>query len=180
MIWRDWLSTYFDTKGLPSKVEGAVSASGEATSISLSMNASVVSQSGETVANSSATAVIKADDMTLTLTGEAEASGETVSNSIDLSAAIDEVDGEMVVTGSANAEAEAVAGEDGTASATTSANAELEHDGVVIAEDHDEASDVGESATAEATVILDTVVVENAEFEAVEASLQGLGTTVPF
>jgi len=144
------------------------------------MSASVVSQSGETVANSSAIAVIESDDMTLTLIGRAEASGETVSNLIDLSAAIDEVDGETVVTGSANAEAEAVAGEDGTASATTSADAELEHDGVVIAEDHDEASEVGESATAESTAILDTVVVEDAEFEAVEASLQGLGTTVPF
>jgi hypothetical protein len=180
MTWRNWLSTHFDIEGSTSEAKGTASTSGEATSISLSLSASAVPQSGETLVNSSAIAVIEADDMTLTLTGGAEASGETVSTLSDLSAEIDEEDGEMVVTGSASTEAEAVAGEDGTASATTSADAELEYDDVVIAEDHDEASEVGESVTAESTAILDTVVVEAAEFEAVEASLQGLGTAIWF
>ena len=180
MTWRDWLSKYSDTEGSASEIKGTISASGEATSVSLSLSASVVPKSGGIVVNSSATAVIEADDITLTVAGEAEASGETVSTLIDLSGEIDEEDGETVVTGSADAEAEAVAGEDGIASATTSADAELEHNGVVIAEDHDEASEVGESVTAEAKAILSSVVVEAAEFEAVEASLQDLGNTVSF
>jgi hypothetical protein len=160
MTWLDWLSAaYPDIEGSTSVVKGTASASGENASVSLSLSASVASQSGETVANSAATALVEVDDVTLTVTGEAEASGATASTSIDLLAEIAEEDGETVVTGSADAAAEAVMGDGGAASAMTIADVELLHDDVIVAEDHDEASEVGESASAESMAILDSLEV---------------------
>jgi hypothetical protein len=160
MTWLNWLSTaYPDIGGSASVVKGTASASGEDASVSLSVSASAASQSGETVANSTATALVEVDDVTLTVTSEAEASGATASTSIDLLAEIAEEDGVMVVTGSADAAAEAVMGDGGAASAMTSADVELLHDDVIIAEDHDEASEVGESASAESMAILESVEV---------------------
>jgi hypothetical protein len=172
MTWLDWLSTvYPGIEGSTSVVKGAASASGEDASVSLSLSASVASQGGDTVVNSAATAVVEVDDMTLTVTGDAQASGATASTSIDLFAEIAEEDGETVVTGSADADAVAVMGEGAAASATTSADVELLHDDFIIAEDHEEASEVGESASVESTAILDSVVVEFVALEPLVGSL---------
>jgi hypothetical protein len=172
MTWLNWLSTaYSSIEGSTSVVNGAVSASGEDASVSLSLSASVASQSGEAVVISAATAVVEVGDVTLTVTGEGEASGATASTSIDLFAVIAEEGGETVVTGSADADAEAVMGEDGPASAATSADVELVQDEVIIAEDHDQASDVGESASAPSIAILDAVEVELVALEPLVGSM---------
>jgi hypothetical protein len=177
MVWLNWLSTdsdlaaYFDMEGSTSVITGSASANGGSASVSLSLSGSVASQGGETVANSAATAVVEADDLMLTVTGEAEASGATASTSIDLFAEIAQEDGVTVVTGSADTEAEAVMDEDGAASATTSADVELVHDDVIIAEDHDEDSEVGESASAESMAILDSVEVELVAIEPLVGSI---------
>jgi hypothetical protein len=151
-------------------VVGSASAAGDDASVSLTLSASVATQSGESIVNSAASAVVESGDLTLTVTGEAEASGAMASTSIDLFAEIAEEEGGAVVTGSADAEAEAEMSEGNPASAATNADVVLAQDDLTIAEDHDAGSDVGESASAESSASLDFVEVDLVAFEPLVAS----------
>jgi len=168
------LTAHADDGGSLVEGKAAVSAGGEAPYVSVGLGGSAASHSGESEVKSAGGAVVKSDDTTVTVTGEAEASGKNPLASIDLSGTV-EKDMETAVTGLAHTKANAVAGEDGAASATTSADAELAHNGVVIAEDHDQVSDIGASAMAKSMAILSTMALGAVEFDPLEAGLHGLG-----
>jgi hypothetical protein len=166
------LIAYANSGGSAIGGEAAVAADSEAAYVSVSLNASAVSQDGESAVTSSGTAVINTDDTTLTVTGEAEASGNSASASIDLLGI-----GEDAATtiGLVDTNASAVAGEDGAAAASTTADAVLAHDVVVAAEDHDRANEVGASATAESMATLSTLPLGTVEFDPLNAGLYSLG-----